>query len=155
MWPDFYDTISLRFAPIPVSPEPKSNGDKLVLAWFFELVHRWGPIANETMEDYVHHFERDLIGEYPDELPKEEKCLLLWQRVPKYIRDVTCFHENDYYHLRSEVVYADLEGRTQNDKRPRMGDSPPRSTRQRGESSGIVKQEDSEEKDPKEDDPDI
>ena len=122
--------ISLQFAPIPANPEPKLDGNELRLAQLFDLAHRWGPIVNETMEDYVHRFEMDLVEEYPYELPEEEKFRLLCQGVPKHIRDVACFHKNDYYHLRFEVVYTELETCTQKDKRPRMGDSPPRSIRQ-------------------------
>ena len=107
------------------------------------------------MEDYVRRFERDLIGECPYELLEEEKCHLLWQGIPIYIRDVTCFHENDYYQLCAEVLYAELGAHTQNNKRPKMGDSPPRSIRQQGEMPGIVKQEDSKKENPEEDNLDI
>ena len=129
MWPDFCEMVSLRFTPILESPEPELDGNELRLERFFELAHRWGPIANETMETYVRHFERDLVEEYPYVFPEEEKCRLLWQGVPKHIQDVACFHENDYYHLCSKVLYAELGAGTQSDKRPRKEDSPLRSIR--------------------------
>ena len=100
------------------------------------------------METYVHRFERELVEEYPYELPEEEKCRLLWQGVPQHVRNVSYFHADDYYLLRSEVLYAELIIDEHSGKRPRVEESLPRSIRQRGETSGVVKQE--EEKDPEE-----
>ena len=115
------------------------------------------------METNIRRFERELGEEYPYEHPEEEKCRLPWQGVPKCIRDVAYFHENDYYLLRSEVLYVELIGDTHSGKRPRVEESTPRSIRQRGETSGVVKQEeedpeeeeDSEEDDSEEDDLDV
>ena len=78
MWPDFCEMITLRFTLIPESPKPEPDGNESRLERFFELAHRWGPIDNETMETYVRHFERELVDEYPFELPEEEKCRLIW-----------------------------------------------------------------------------
>ena len=58
MWPDFCEMITLRFKPIPESPELEPDGNESRLERFFELAHRWGPIDNKTMETYVRRFER-------------------------------------------------------------------------------------------------
>ena len=74
MWPDFCEMMTLRFTPILESsepepePEPDTNGPRLQR--FFERAHRWGPIDNEAMETYVRRFERELVEEYPYELPE-------------------------------------------------------------------------------------
>ena len=70
MWPDFCEMMTLRFTPIPESPEPEPDTNGLWLQQFFERAHRWGPIDNEAMETYVHRFERELVEEYPYELPE-------------------------------------------------------------------------------------
>ena len=63
MWHDFCEMVTLRFTPIPESPEPEPDGNESRLEQFFELAHMWGLIDNETIETYIRRFERELVEE--------------------------------------------------------------------------------------------
>ena len=61
------------------------------------------------------------------------------------IKSYAAFHSNDYYHLRSEVAYAELEMIHHRDRQQRM------LTRRDGDSTSGTHQEEDPEEDPEED----
>jgi len=61
------------------------------------------------------------------------------------IRSYAAFHSNDYYHLRSEVAYAELEMIRHKDRQQRM------LTRRDGASTSGTHHEEDPEEDPEED----
>ena len=61
------------------------------------------------MVDYVWWFEENVVQGSPYPMDEGYKYTLFWRGVPMSIRMYAWFHSNDYYHMRSEVTYAELE----------------------------------------------
>ena len=73
------------------------------------MIRSWGVNEGESMTDYVRRIEENVVQGSPYPMDEEYKCPLFWRGVPISSRMYACFHSNDYYHMRYEVAYAELE----------------------------------------------
>ncbi|GMN65999.1 hypothetical protein TIFTF001_035065 [Ficus carica] len=70
----------------------------------------WAPVQGESMQEYKHRFEEDLLVDCPYELRQEDAYELFWQGVPHEIRALIYFPRPypDCDHLCSEVIYVEM-----------------------------------------------
>jgi len=59
------------------------------------------------MINYAERFEREILGQLLYPMDEEFKCFLFWRGVPIPVRQHTYHVQDDYYHLRTEVIYAE------------------------------------------------
>ena len=74
------------------------------------------------MLNYAERFEREVLGQLLYPMEEQFKCLLFWRDVPVPVRQYTYQVQDDYYHLRTEVIYAEqmmVQQRQQEEARQR------------------------------------
>lgn len=72
------------------------------------------------MVNYVDRFKRDILQQCPYPMEEEYKCLLFWRGVPTPVRQYVYLRQDNYYHIRSAVIYVEglmLRNRLQGDGR--------------------------------------
>ena len=52
-------------------------------------------------------FEREVLGQLLYPMEENFKCLMFWSGVPVPVRHYTYQVHDDYYHLRTEVIYVE------------------------------------------------
>ena len=146
-WAEFTTSFLPRFAPMEIIRETLSSSNQATSQYdqYSRVIRSWGVNEGESMEDYVRRFEQNIVQASPYPMEERYKCTLFWRGVPMSIRSYAAFHSNDYYHLRSEVAYAELEMIRHKDRQQRM------LTRRDGASTSGTHHEEDPEEDPEED----
>ena len=129
VWGDFATNFIAWFAPLDPPPPPPAAPIPLydpVMALRYDNLNRtifeWGIVEGESMLNYVERFEREILEKLPYPMDEEYKCLLFWRGVPIPVRQHTYQVQDDYYHLRTEVIYAEqvmVQQRQQEEARQR------------------------------------
>ena len=70
-------------------------------------ISEWGITEGEPMLNCAERFERNVLGQLLYPMEEHFKCLLFWCGVHILVRQYTYQIQDDYYHLRTEVIYAE------------------------------------------------
>ena len=128
-WGDFATSFLARFAPLdppPPSPTVPAPTYDPVMAVRYDTLNRtiseWGIVEGEPMLNYAERFEREVLGQLLYPMEEQFKCLLFWRSVPVTVRQYTYQVQDDSYHMRTEVIYAEqmmVQQRQQEEARQR------------------------------------